>query len=154
MRVWRAMGAGVAALGVRVLVLGATPACGTSCETRGDCFRSAEAQALGQCANKLSACVEGTCRVDCATSCSVADPAVDPCGGGKVCNEPVKKDEDGVIVLGADGKPRREQGGTCTPYRIPCASAAECPRWRPRSDAEWTCEGSTCAFPGFEYALD
>ena len=46
----------------------------------------------------------------------------------------------------------------CTALPISCTSVEDCPLYRP-ADAQgvqydWTCEGGTCRYPGFQYAVD
>jgi hypothetical protein len=43
------------------------------------------------------------------------------------------------------------QLAVCRPTEVACDDPRDCPRYKPSSTGEWSCEDHVCRFPGFEY---
>ena len=117
---------------------------GTRCSVADDCWNAPEGQQLGRCFPKDLACVNGTCRIDCAELCEMIDPKLNPCRDRRqICNQ----SESGRI-----------DHPYCTRSPIACGSAEDCPLFLPDTagaeTARWSCDAGVCRFPGFQYVWE
>jgi hypothetical protein len=107
-----------------------------ACVVNADCVDSPEADRFRyvRCIGNAVVCLGGQCLGTCGKTCQPVVATVNPCEGGAFCVP---------------------ASSTCSLVRIACATAGDCPVYRP-SDAPasfaWTCDDGFCAAPGVAYA--
>ena len=121
------------------LLLFSTSRChGTECRVNSDCSPT---EAL-RCAAEDVYCLNGQCHQDCTEQCEAIRTDMNPCRESQLCAP--RPDDSGV--------------GYCTIMPIRCLNVNFCPVYQPQTgaepDAEWSCEGGICTYPGFSYATN
>lgn len=123
--------------GIGVFASAATAAScrsGNTCSENADC--AGYATQAGRCAGE-SGCSDGVCQAACSGNCKVARADENPCPEAQICTYAA------TTVY--------EEGGKCTNLPISCTTTEDCPLYRPRTDASWTCVEGVCRFPGYTY---
>ena len=115
-------------------------AVGGSCRVNADCADSAAAGDF-KCVRCLATqvyCLAGVCHANCANTCQMLRTDVNPCSDGGLC------------------APLTDRIGYCSVEPISCASAMNCPQYRPPDSSgavqDWTCTDHVCRYPGISYA--
>jgi hypothetical protein len=129
---------------VVLVCVGALARCGSnnSCNSNADCVNSEAAQQAGRCGPEFW-CEHQQCRAACKQLCTTVSSDFNACSEGLVCNQ--SRNSDPALAP-----------SFCTRLPVPCATADDCPNYRPPTDggqADWWCEANVCRYPGFDYAV-
>jgi hypothetical protein len=117
----------------------ATAASSAECAVHADCYGSPIANAQGRCAPEV-ACIDGVCDAWCPSNiCTTTQEETNECDQGWICADPRVS---GITIP------------ACRATEIPCETADQCPKHKPSSMGEWTCEADICRFPGFRYLYE
>lgn len=112
----------------------------TYCASSEECLDSPEVLQAGRCAPMNVYCKNHGCVAHCAEECSTVLASINPCRDQSlICTDSANLDPNSEIAY-------------CTGRAISCDSVGDCPRYRPFSDGDWSCEEDVCRFPGFKYA--